>query len=52
MFLIVSSTKIAQMVLLHRTKWLPELEIRNIFKRHLLLNHLPKFKKIPQEYFS
>ena len=45
-------TKIAQMVLLHRTKGPPELQIRNIFKRHLVLNHWSSFKIISQNYSS
>ena len=36
--------KIAQMVPLRRTKGLPELQIRNTFKWHFLLNHWSKFK--------
>ena len=43
---IMPLTKIALMVLLHWTKGLPELQIRNIFKRHFLLNHWYKFKII------
>ena len=46
------STKIAQMGPIHRTKWPPELKIRNIFKqRPLLLNHWFEFKVISQLMF-
>ena len=38
LFLMMHSTKLAQMVPLNRTKGLLELKIRNGFKRHLL-NH-------------
>ena len=51
LFLIMPFTKIAQMVLLCLTKRLPEIKIRNIFKRHLLLNHWSKFKIIYTEMF-
>ena len=44
----MSSTKIAQMVLVHRSKGPPELQIRNIFKRHLTQNHWSKFKIISE----
>ena len=52
LFLIMPLTKIAQMVLLHWTKGLPELQITNIFKRHILLNHWSKFKIISLNYSS
>ena len=41
-FLLIPSTKIAQMVLLGITKGPPELQIRNVFKQYLLLNHWSK----------
>ena len=37
MFPIMSSTKIALMVLLLQTKWPPELRLEKIFKQHLEL---------------
>ena len=40
LFLIIPSSKIAKMVTLRRTQGLPELQIRNTFKQHFLLNHL------------
>ena len=36
------------MITLCRTKGLPELQIRNTFKRHYLMNHWSKFKIISQ----
>ena len=48
LFLLIPSTKLAQIVLLRWTKGPPEPQIRNIFKRHLLWNHLSKFKIISQ----
>ena len=41
-----------KMVPLCWTKGLPELQIRNIFKRHLLLSHWSKFKLISQNCYS
>ena len=46
------STKVAQMVPLRWTEGQPELQIRNIFKRHLLLDHGAKFKIISQNCSS
>ena len=43
LFLMMPSSKIAQMVPVHWTKGLPEVKIRNVFKQYLLLNHLFKF---------
>ena len=40
------------MVPLHRTKEPPELQIRNIFKRHLILNLWSKFKIVSQNFSS
>ena len=51
LFLIIPSTKIAQMVWLHWTKGPPELQIRNLFKPHLL-NHWSEFKIISQNCSS
>ena len=45
----MSSTKVAQMVSFRWTKGPPELQIRNVFKRHLLLNHWSKFKIISKK---
>ena len=42
----------AQIVPLWWTKGPPELQIRNVFKGHLLLNHWSKFKIISQNCFS
>ena len=47
LFLMMPSTKVAQIVLLRLSKGLLELLIRNIFKQHLL-NHWSKFKIISQ----
>ena len=52
LFLWIPSTKIAQMVMLRWTKWLPKLQIRNTFKGHFLLNHWFKFKIISQNCTS
>ena len=52
LFLIIPSTKIAQMGSLRGTKGLPELQIRNDFKWHFLLNHWSKFKMISQNCSS
>ena len=52
LFLIIHSTTFAQMAPLRWTKGLPELHIRNIFKRHLYLNHWSKFKIISQNFSS
>ena len=52
LFLLIPSTKLAQMVLLRWTKGPPEPQKRNIFKRHLLRNHLSKFKIISQNCSS
>ena len=52
MFLMMPSTKIEQMVSLHQTLMPQELQIRNIFKRHFLLNHWSKFTINSQDRFS
>ena len=52
MFLMMPSAKNARMVPLCWTKGLSELQIRNIIKQHLLLNHWSKFKIISQKCSS
>ena len=51
MFLGWSSTKIAKMVLIHWTKWLPELNIEKTFNRHLLLDQWIGSKIFSQKGF-
>ena len=52
LFLIILSTKIAQMATRRWTKGLPDIQTRNTFKRNFLLNHWSKFKIISQNCCS